>query len=318
MNIKLEELRKRLLEPVATPAGPSTSGYRRNSLKPYADHPRSTEPDDSAAHQQPSTEAVFFWGRRMNIKLEQSPKSPVEPVATPAGPSTSECGRGSHELYADQPREPDDARQRRSVEAVAPEPPPAPQRPNSVSGSVLQYMQQAAASSTEGESIEQQNGQYQLAQAVAKVFEQTKTFQDEFAEMATVFEPIERIGKAAAHSFEPLRSLEQQLVQLAHSFEPMRAFQIQLVQLAQNYEAVKGLHEQFAQLSEAFHIHLDRLANSLQPAREFQLELLKLARAFDPATDLQAQFAQLAETFKGTPATANGNNAGPAKTSVEH
>jgi hypothetical protein len=249
-NIKLEELRKRLLEPVVTPAEPSTSRYRRSSRELHADQPRSAEPDDSAFHQQPT------------------------------------------------------------AEAVVPEPAPAPELlSNGVSGAVSHNAELATASSTEGES--------QLVQAVAKVFEQTQTFQDKFAELTEMFEPIERIGQATARSLEPLRSFEQQLVQLAHSFEPMRAFQIQLAQLAQTFEPMKGLQEQFAQLSEAFQIHLNCLAGSLQPARQFQLELLKLARVFDSVADLQAQFTQLAETFKSTPA-ADGNDARPAPASVQH
>jgi hypothetical protein len=248
-NIKLEELRKRLLEPVVTPAEPSTSRYRRSSRELHADQPRSNEPEDSASHQQPT------------------------------------------------------------AKAVAPETAPAPELSGGVSGAVSQYVELATASSIEGES--------QLVQAVAKVFEQTQTFQDKFAELTEMFEPIERIGQATARSLEPLRSFEQQLVQLAHSFEPMRAFQIQLAQLAQTFEPMKGLQEQFAQLSEAFQIHLNCLAGSLQPARQFQLELLKLARVFDSVADLQAQFTQLAETFKSTPA-ADGNDARPAPASVQH
>jgi len=311
MNIKLEELRKSLLEPVATPTGHTTSGHRR-SRELYADQRRSIEPDGAASHQQPSAEAVVFWGRQMNIKLEELRKSPLEPVTTPAGPSTSGYRDSSRELYADRPRstEPDNlaSHRRPSAEAVAPEPAPALELPNGVSGAVLQYAQQA--SSTEGESIDQPDRQYQLAQAVAKVFEQTQTFQDKFAELTRTFEPIERIGQAAARSLESLRCFEQQLVQLAHSFEPMRAFQIQLTQLVQTFEPMKGLQEQLAQLSGAFQIHLNRLAGSLQPAKEFQLELLKLARTFDPVADIQAQFTQLAETFKGTPTTANSTNIG--------
>ena len=164
--------------------------------------------------------------------------------------------------------------------------------------------------------MDQQNDQ--LAQAVAKVFEQTQTFQDKFAELTRMFGPIERIGQAAARSLEPLRGFEQQLVQLAHSFEPMRAFRIQLAQLAQTFEPMKGLQEQLAQLSQAFQIHLHCLAGSLQPARQFQLELLKLARVFDSVADLQAQFTQLAETFKSTSAAADGNDARPAPASVQH
>jgi hypothetical protein len=312
MNIKLEELRKRLLEPKITPAEPSTtrdSGSAREqgdpdavdpwirrrqavpsapaSLGPagtkgerlHADQPRSAKPDDSAFHQQPTVEAV-------------TPEHPT--------PESWNWGRSDKQPTAKQP----------TAEAVAAEPAPAPEPSNGVSGVVSQYAEPAAASSTEGES--------QLAQAVAKVFEQTQTFKDKFTALTEMFEPIERIGQAAARSLEPLQNFEQQLVRLAHLFEPMRAFQIQLGQLAQTFEPMKGLQEQLAQLSQAFQIHLNCLSDSLQPARQFQLDLLKLARVFDSVADLQAQFTQLAETFKSTSAAADGDEARPAPASVQH
>jgi hypothetical protein len=155
----------------------------------------------------------------------------------------------------------------------------------------------------------EQNSQSQLMQAVARVFEQTKNFQDRFADLTRMFEPVESVSHAALGSIEPLRNFEQQLAQLARSFEPMRAFQSQLAQLAQTFEPMKGLQEQLAQVSEAFQIHLGRLAKSLEPAKEFQLELLKLAGAFDSVADLQSQFAQLGETFQGEPASEPGGAA---------
>jgi hypothetical protein len=273
-TIKLEELRKRLLEPAVTPSGPSTSRYGRSSRELHADQPRSAEPDDSASHRQPT----------------------AEPVASERPtPDAWHLGRSDKQPTA---------------EAVALEPAPAPEPSNGVSGAVSQGVELAPASSTEGES--------QLARAVAKVFEQTQTFQDNFAALTEMFEPIERIGQAAARSLEPLQNFEQQLVRLAHAFEPMRAFQIQPAKLAQTFEPMRGLQEQFAQLSQAFQTHLNCLASSLQPARQFQLDLLKLARVFDSVADLQAQFTQLAETFKSTSAAADGNDARPTPASVQH
>ena len=265
MNLKLEELRKRLLEPAATPATPSTSVYRRSSQELY-DHARSAAVGAELAH-----DASIASIDTNTIDTE----TPID----------------------------DDAA-------------------NSVSRAVLQYVQRTGAQSLEGESMDQQNSQYQLAQAVAKVFEQTRTFQTKFGELTRMFEPIEQMGQATARTFEPLRTFEGQLVQLAHSFEPMRAFQLQLAQLAQTFEPMKGLQQQLAQLSEAFQLHLNRLAGSLEPAKEFQLQLLKLARAFDPVADLQAQFSRLVDTFKGTPVTGiangNGNSAARANVNIQH
>jgi hypothetical protein len=265
----------------------------------------------------------------MNLKLEELRKRLLEPVATPATPSTSVYRRSSYELYTDQSRSAAAGPGLGNDAAVAPvdtnivdTETAIADGGHSVSRAVLQYVQRTNASSLEGESMDQQNSQYQLAQAVAKVFEQTRTFQDKFAELTRMFEPIEQMGQAAARMFEPLRTFEGQLVQLAHSFEPMRAFQLQLAQLAQSFEPMKGLQQQLAQLSEAFQLHLNRLAGSLEPAKEFQLQLLKLARAFDPVADLQAQFSRLVDTFKGTPVTGvangNGNGAAGVNANIQH
>jgi hypothetical protein len=266
----------------------------------------------------------------MNLKLDELRKRLLEPVATPATSPTSIYRRSSHELRADQSRSATAGPELITDAPIAPvktntvdaEPAIDDDAGNSVSSAVLQYVQRTTAASIEGESMDQQNSQYQLAQAVAKVFEQTKTFQEKFAELTRMFEPIEQLGEAAARSFEPLRTFEGQLVQLAHSFEPMRAFQLQLAELAQTFEPMKGLQQQLAQLSEAFQLHLNRLAGSLEPAKEFQLELLKLARAFDPVADLQAQFSRLVDTFKGAPATGvengNGNGVAQANGSIQH
>lgn len=262
MNLKLEELRKRLLEPVPSAAGagtiPSnaTSVYRHNANEIYMIQQRSADPDAAAA----------------------------VPDASAADPNSSE-----------QPAAP----------------------PNSVTSAMLQYVEQAAAinSADEVEAMDP-NGQYQLAQAVAKVFEQTKVFQDRFLELNEMFEPIERLGEAAARSLEPLKTFYEQLTQLAQTFEPMRAFQVQLAQLAQTFEPMKGLQLQLAQISEAFQIHLGKLTKSLEPAKEFQNELSKLAHVFDPAGELQEKFEALLDTFKGPPLMSGNGAAKPV--SAQH
>jgi len=244
VNLKLEELRKRLLEPMPT-TGPGNSVYRRSLNEPYSSPP-------PLVHQ-PMLEA----------EVEESEELATEALLVEGGVAE----------------------------------PPAEKPATSVGRAVLHYVKQAAASAPEEEAMES-NTSYQLASAVAKVFEQTKNFEDRFGELAKMFAPIERASQAAVRSFEPLRNFERQIFQLAQSFEPMRSFQNQLAELAQTFEPMKGLQQQLFQLSEAFQIHLGRLSRSLEPAREFQLELLKLASAFESATELQSQFEQLAETFR--------------------
>lgn len=265
MNLKLEELRKRLLEPVPSATGTGTAPSKATGV--YRHNPNE----------------IYMIKQRSESEVPA-----VMPEATVGEPDSSE-----------QP----------SATPTA--------APNSVTSAMLQYVEQAAALKgvDEVEAMDP-NGQYQLAQAVAKVFEQTKMFQDRFLELYQMFEPIERLGEAAARSMEPLRAFYEQLTQLSQTFEPMRAFQVQLAQLAQTFEPMKGLQSQLAQISEAFQIHLGRLTKSFEPAKEFQNELSKLAHAFDPVNDLQEKFEALIDTFK-VPSLVPGEGAAtPA--SVQH
>jgi hypothetical protein len=240
----------------------------------------------------------------MNLKLEELRKRLLEPIPGQNGPNSSLYRHSSSELYPTEVHEPEDvpleSSQAQQTEGVNPPGKPEAEgaQRKSVTSAVLQYVEQAAAANPgEAESMDE-NGQYQVAQAVAKVFEQTKLFQDRLAELNSMFEPIERAGEAAVRTFEPLRSFQQQLMQLAESFGPMRDFQLQLAQLARTFEPMKGLQQQLAQISEAFQIHLTRLTSSLEPAKRFQAELIKLSLAFEPVNDLQKQFAELAERFR--------------------
>jgi len=259
----------------------------------------------------------------MNLKLEELRKRLLDPLPAPGAPAASVYKRSSSELYPGQARPAEEIKLGASAEQQPDENAPKPSSAAlaavpakaSVTSAMLDYVEKATA--TSGEEAMDPNGQYQLAQAVAKVFEQTKTFQDRFAELNRMFEPIEQVGMAAARTFEPLKAFEEQLVQLAGSFEPMRAFQLQLAQLAQTFEPMKGLQQQLAQLSEAFQIHLARLAKSLDPVKEFQTELLKLAHAFDPVADLQRQFVELVDTFKAAPLPIYGNGA-DAVSPIQH
>lgn len=264
MNLKLEELRRRLLEPIpAPPVTPGKTVYHRSSTELYGP-------------QRPiAGEAEGVASSALDGKIEQST------ALTPATESVPE------------------------------------ERPD-IKTAMLRYVEQAATASPEEEPMDL-NSQYQLAQAVAKVFEQTKGFQERFGELTRSFDQIEKLGQSAARTLGSLKSFEQQLGQLARSFEPMKAFQAQLAQLAQSFEPMKGLQQQLSQLSEAFQLHLGQLVRAIEPAKEFQLQILKLARMFDSATELQDSFTQLMETFKGGPLSGRaGVDAAPVQAAAQH
>jgi hypothetical protein len=281
MNLKLEELRKRLLEPVPTPNGSGTSVYKRSSAEIFVASQKTSEAVKNVADQVAPASVVVESAAH------------YQPLIAPPISNEQVSAAGT---------------------------------PNGVREAVLRYAEKATINSSSGEDAMDSNSQYQVAQAVAKVFEQVKIFEDRFAELTKTFEPVERLAQSAAKSFTPLRAFQDQLAQLSRSFEPMRAFQAQLAELAQSFEPMKGLQHQLALLSDAFEINIGQLVRSLDPAREFQLSLLKLARSFEPAIELQSDFALLADTFRSErPELAvngngngNGNGVAPTIANAQH
>ena len=242
MNLKLEELRKRLLDPTATAsAAPAETIYRRSA----------------------------------------------DPISPPESPVVT---NGI------------DAAERRSTPLRETQQPTA--QPDSLAGTVLQYVGDNAADPAKS--------RYQLAQAVTKVFESTRQYQERLADLAKSFDTIEQTAQSAARAFEPIRAFREQMEKLSSTFEPMRSFQEQLGTLAESFEPMKALHEQIAMLAEAFQINLAQFARSMEPAKAFQAQLAKLAKTFEAVGELQGQFLDLSETFR-VAARSNGSNGTTAR-----
>jgi methyl-accepting chemotaxis protein len=146
-------------------------------------------------------------------------------------------------------------------------------------------------------------GQNELAEAVAKVFEQTKGFQTRLEDLNRIFDPIDRAGNSAARAFGPLRGFQKQMAQLAKSFEPMRTFQAQLSQIAQTFEPMKALEDQLSRLADSFQSHIADLIKALEPAKQLRERIQNLSAAFEEASELQEQFGELYEAFQLNPAS---------------
>lgn len=171
---------------------------------------------------------------------------------------------------------------------------------NSLTSEVLQYV---ADNSGDAKS------QYQLAQAVAKVFEPTKTFQESLTRLTKTFEQVDILGQSASRALAPMKAFAEQVAQIAQNFGPMKAFQDQLAQLATNFEPMKGLHEQLAQIGQAFTAHLVELSRTLEPAKKLQSKVTELARSLESVSEMQEQFDRLAESFKVGAVPINGTSA---------
>ena len=231
MNLKLEELRKRLLDsPAPSAPSPGDTIYKR-----------SADPTIS----------------------------PSEPAVAPVKNNASE------------------ATEQRSTALRDTQPPTV--QADSLASTVLQYV---------GENGDPGKSRDQLTQAVTKVFESTKQYQERLADLAKSFDTIEQTAQSAARAFEPIRAFREQMGKLSSTFGPMRSFQEQLGTLAASFEPMRALHDQIAMLAEAFQINLAEFARSMEPAKAFQVQIAKLAKTFEAVGELQSQFLELSETFR--------------------
>jgi hypothetical protein len=156
-----------------------------------------------------------------------------------------------------------------------------------------------------------ETGEFQLFQAVAKVFEETKELQRRLGELPAGYEAIEDFALSVAGLFAPLEAFQEHVTELARACEPMKAVQMQVAQLANNFTAMKALEEQLGQLGRAFQIHLDNLVKALEPAKGLHVRAARLVRMLEPATLLQGEFRRLSDRFAAPPEP-EANSAAPA------
>lgn len=145
--------------------------------------------------------------------------------------------------------------------------------------------------------VESSPREYQIFQAVAKLFDQTKEAREHLTEVLALYEPIEALGQTVAGTFMPLETFCQQLAQLARSFGPIKAFSQEMALIAQTCDAIKPLQEQMAQLSGGFQLHLAALIKALEPAEEIRMRVLQLAEAFEPMATLRERLSELHDAF---------------------
>ena len=69
------------------------------------------------------------------------------------------------------------------------------------------------------------NEESQNAEAVAKIFESTKRFEDRFGKLLPAFEQVGRLGNEAVNAFESIETLADHLERLAGAFEPVKGLQ---------------------------------------------------------------------------------------------
>jgi len=280
MSLKLDELRKRLLQQQSVSDGgaPEPSSKAGNGKIFNIAPPKVAEP--AVAPEQPVAPASLAAAAKVPAQPPVESKIPVpEPPVVNAAPKPSEVSVS-------------EAAER----VISFRSDPEPEAPQSRLG----------GAATTAASLELA-GPHELADAVGKVFEQTKAFQARLEDLSRIFEPIDRMGNSAVRAFAPLRGFQKQMAQLARSFEPMRTFQQQLSQLAQDFEPMKALEGQLSQLADSFQTHIGDLIKALEPAKQIRDRIEQLRAAFDQATELQEQFTELYDAFQLSPSNGHAN-----------
>ena len=143
------------------------------------------------------------------------------------------------------------------------------------------------------------SAEYQVFQAVARLFDQTQAARTNLNNLGSMFDSIETLAQAVAGTFVPLDAFRQQLEQLARTFVPIKALRQEMARIAQTCDAIKPLQDQFTQLTGGFNLHITALIKALEPAEEVRLRILQLAEAFEPLTTLHERLSELQVAFDG-------------------
>jgi ABC-type transporter Mla subunit MlaD len=187
----------------------------------------------------------------------------------------------------------------------------ATERNPDLAGAVLSYVETGGGA------------EYQVFQAVARLFDQTAAARAHLNDLGSMFDSIETLAQTVAGTFVPLDAFRQQLEQLARTFVPIKALRQEMARIAQTCDAIKPLQDQFTQLTSGFNLHITALIKALEPAEEVRLRIVQLAEAFEPLTTLHERLAELQGAFDGgangsgtTEEHANGSNGDSASGSA--
>ena len=214
MNLKLEELRKRLLDPSAPNAElPPDTLYRRSvdaassTTTPKAVRTDTQEKSDS----RPSTPS-------QQAAEAGDPAKSARYMLTQAISQVFDSTRQYQEQFSDLAR---------AVEVIE---------------------QTALSAARVFEPIRAFRDQMEK---LSNTFEPMRSFEERLGTLAESFEPMRALHEQIAMLAE---AFQTNLAQFARSMEPAKSFQAQLTRLAKAFEAVDELQTQFLALSEAFRI----------------------------------------------------------------
>ena len=225
MNLKLEELRKRLLDPTpsANTAPPVETIYKR-SAEPLSPPQRPVVVDGGDGGARPTM-----------AESQQSTAAPdalVGAVLQGVGDNAA-SGNPRYQLAQTVTKVFDSTRQHQEQLAEL-----------GKSFDTIEELAQSAAKALEPISAFRDQ-----MEKLSGTFGPMRSFQEQLGTLAESFEPMKALHEQIAMLAE---AFQINLAEFARAMEPARNFQIQLARLAKSFEAVDELQSQFLQLSESF------------------------------------------------------------------
>jgi hypothetical protein len=247
MSLKLDELRKRLLQqppPQMSSREPHRASANRVAAAPEGLFSRTPEPPAPRFSEWPAAEDdEANEPAESNSQPEPEASAKVEDCA---GPATA--AQQSHKV------------------------PPGPTKSDvpqcQFQDSVAKVFEGAKTFEGRFDELTRTLGQIeQVAAAAASVFAPLQTFHDQLAHLAVSLEPLRAFQAQLAQmaqTFEPMKVLHDQVAQLANSFQPhlaqlvamlnpAREFRERILALARTFEQLGEIQAGFTELSFPFH-----------------------------------------------------------------
>lgn len=224
MNLKLEELRKRLLDTATAPGAPGETLYKRSTEGGGSPEPGSVAVESGSA---PAGEA----------RSGAQPVSVSSSVLQYVAGDESDKGSPKSRYHVAQ-----------AVAKVFESTRMHQERLAELSRSFDSIEQIAQVAARAFEPIREFHAQMEK---LSSTFAPMRSFQEQLGTMAETFEPMKALHDQMLQMAE---AFQINLAQFATSLEPARRFQAQLAELVKVFESVGELQTQFVELSEAFRV----------------------------------------------------------------
>lgn len=137
----------------------------------------------------------------------------------------------------------------------------------------------------------------QLVPAIDKLFEPARQYQQRLNEIAQSCEIINQLARSTLELCQPLQNFGDRLRKLSKAFFSMRTFREDLNTLAESFEPIGTLNKQIVQLERAIQAQIAEVAVTLESAKTVRSRIAELEQSVDLVSELETQFLEVSRCF---------------------